>query len=143
MKLHPEIWGPHYWFVLHTIALTYSERPNDTIKKKYYDFFQNLPLFIPVQEIGNQWSVLLDKYPVTPYLDSRESLIKWIHFIHNIVNQSLGKESIDITEALSNYYDEYKPKIKIDKEAQKNREKLIFVSLLVLLILLNVYLLKK
>ena len=143
MKLNPEIWGPHYWFVLHTIALTYSERPNDTIKKKYYDFFQNLPLFIPVQEIGNQWSVLLDKYPVTPYLDSRESLIKWVHFIHNIVNQSLGKESIDITEALSNYYDEYKSKIKIDKEAQKYREKLIFVSLLVLLILLNVYLLKK
>jgi len=141
MKLNPEIWGPHYWFVLHTIALTYSERPNDTIKKKYYDFFHNLPLFIPVEDIGNQWGELLDKYPLTPYLDSRESLIKWVHFIHNKVNQYLGKESVDIAESLSKYYDEYKPKIKIDKEAGKRREMLIFISLLVMLLLLNIYLL--
>ena len=25
----------------------------------------------------------LDQYPVTPYLDSRESFIKWMYFIHN------------------------------------------------------------
>ena len=43
MSLDPKIWGPHYWFVLHTIALTYPLTPNDTTKKKYYDFFHNLP----------------------------------------------------------------------------------------------------
>jgi len=36
-ELNPEIWGPYYWFVLHTIALTYSYIPNETTKKKYYD----------------------------------------------------------------------------------------------------------
>ena len=30
---------------------------------------------IPVERIGNRFSEMLDKYPVTPYLDSRGSLI--------------------------------------------------------------------
>ena len=38
MTLDPKVWGPHYWFVLHTIALKYPLNPNTTIKKKYYDF---------------------------------------------------------------------------------------------------------
>jgi hypothetical protein len=64
MALDPKVWGPFYWFVLHTIALTYPTHPNDVIKKKYYDFIQNLPLFLPVPEIGNIFTSLLDKYPV-------------------------------------------------------------------------------
>ena len=67
MALDPTVWGPFYWFVFHTIALTYPTNPNETIKKKYYDFIHNIPLFLPVQTIGNNFSVLLDKYPVTPY----------------------------------------------------------------------------
>ena len=44
MALNPTVWGPHYWFVLHTIALSYPLSPNTTTKKKYYDFIQNLPV---------------------------------------------------------------------------------------------------
>ncbi len=33
MTLNPEIWGPHYWFVLYTIALSYPLKPNDVSKK--------------------------------------------------------------------------------------------------------------
>ena len=33
MSLNPKVWGPHYWFVLHTIALTYPLKPNETVKK--------------------------------------------------------------------------------------------------------------
>jgi len=69
MALNPKVWGPHYWFVLHTIALTYPLHPNETIKKKYYDFIHNLPIFIPISNMGNSFSELLDLYPVAPYLD--------------------------------------------------------------------------
>ena len=37
MKYIAKVWGPHYWFVLHTIALRYPKNPNDVTKKKYYD----------------------------------------------------------------------------------------------------------
>ena len=33
MKFDPNVWGPHYWFVLLTIAMTYPIEPNDVIKK--------------------------------------------------------------------------------------------------------------
>ena len=47
MGLDPNIWGPHYWFVIHSIALNYPKNPNDTTKKKYYTFIHDLPLFLP------------------------------------------------------------------------------------------------
>ena len=42
MGLNPKIWGPHYWFMIHTIALNYPHSPNDTTKKKYYDFIYSI-----------------------------------------------------------------------------------------------------
>ena len=38
-------------------------------KKKYYDLIQNLPLFFPTI-IRNNLIKMLDKFPVTPYLES-------------------------------------------------------------------------
>ena len=42
--------------------------------------------FMPIEEIGNSFSKFIDKYPVTPYLESRQSLVRWTHFIHNKIN---------------------------------------------------------
>lgn len=143
MALNPEIWGPFYWFVLHTIALTYPENPNETIKKKYYDFMHNIPLFLPIPAIGNQFSVLLDKYPVTPYLDSQSSFVKWMHFIHNKINISLDKPEITMEEAMVKYYEHYKPKAIKEKEQRKRREKYVFVGIITIILLLSIYLYKK
>ena len=131
MALNPVIWGPHFWFVLHTIAITYPHTPNEVTRKKYYDFIQNLPIFLPVEEIGNTFSQYLDKYPVTPYLSSRTSFIKWMHFIHNKINASLGKDELTIEESMSAYYEHYKPKAVKSEQERKQRDKLIFGSLLI------------
>ena len=143
MTLDPNVWGPHFWFVLMTIALCYPLNPNEVTKKKYYDIIQNIPLLLPIEKLGNKFSNLLDKYPVTPYLDSRDSFIKWTHFIHNKVNQSLEKPEIDFYTALDKYYYHYKPKEIIDKEKIKFREKILFFSIIVITISLIVYLYKK
>ena len=129
--LDPKIWGPHYWFFLHTVAMTYPIRPNAITKKKYYEFIQNLPLFIPVENMSGEFSKLLDKYPVTPYLDNRESLIRWTHFIHNKINQKLEKPQISLNEFYVKYYEEYKSQnVKMD-EYYKLREKAIFCGIIV------------
>ena len=130
MTLNPEVWGPPYWFVLHTIALTYPERPNDVTKKKYYDFIHNLPLFLPVKEIGNGFSKMLDKYPVTPYLDSQASFVKWMHFIHNKYNVALEKPELSMDEAIIQYYELYKPKAVKEEEERKRREKIAFAIII-------------
>ena len=127
--LDPKIWGPHYWFFIHTVAMTYPIRPNAVTKKKYYEFIQNLPLFIPVESISGEFSKLIDKYPVTPYLDNRESLIRWTHFIHNKINQKLEKPQISLSDFYIKYYEEYKSQnIKL-VEYYKLREKAIFCGI--------------
>ena len=137
MVLNPKVWGPHYWFVLHTIANTYPLAPNDVTKKKYYDFIQNLPLLLPIEEIGNSFAKYLDKYPVTPYLDSRPSIMKWMHFIHNKINVSIGEPELSMEESMAQYYEEYKPKIVKDAEQRKQREKLIFLLILLFLLIIG------
>ncbi len=110
MNFDPTIWGPHYWFFLHTIAHSYPTTPNEVTKRKYYDTIQNMPLFIPVSDIGDRFSNLLDKYPVSPYLGSRESFVRWVHFIHNKMNVILGKDEMSLLESIDAYFAQYKPR---------------------------------
>ena len=60
--------------------------------------------------MGNAFSELLDLYPVTPYLDSRESLIKWMYFIHNKINVKLNLPEKTMAESLQEYHKLYEPK---------------------------------
>jgi hypothetical protein len=107
-KFDPSVWGPHYWFFLHTIARSYPIKPTATMQKKYYNFYQDLPLFIPIESLGNNVASLLDKYPVSPYLGSRESLTKWTTFVHNKVNAKLMKDVISRDEADVAYWGKYR-----------------------------------
>ena len=69
MLLDPTVWGPHYWFFLHTITLTYPLNPNTITKKKYYELIHNFHMLIPIENIASYFSKLIVEYPVTPYLD--------------------------------------------------------------------------
>ncbi len=106
--LDPSVWGPHYWFFLHTIAMTYPLYPNSITKKKYYDFIQNLPLFIPVEDISSKFTRMLNRYPISPYLDNRESLVTWMHFVHNKINEELEKPTITLEQFKQDYENAYK-----------------------------------
>jgi hypothetical protein len=136
MELDSTIWGPHFWFMLHTISLIYPKHPNAVIKKKYYDFIQNIPSFLPDKTSSNNFKDLLDLYPITPYLDSRESIIKWMHFIHNKVNELLKKKKISIDEFYVNYYEQYKPRETKLLEYKKIKEKMVYLVIMVLLLVI-------
>ncbi len=140
MNLDSKVWGPHYWFVLYSIALTYPINANNITKKKYYEFIQNLPIFLPHDEISNHFSNMLIKYPVTPYLDSRDSFTRWIHFIHNRINIITNKPEITLKEAYQNYYDNYKPKIQKNFESIMIKKKYIYSALFFSLVSFSIFL---
>jgi hypothetical protein len=124
--------------------MTYPIHPNAVSKKKYYDFIQNLPLFIPVENISSEFTRLLDMYPVVPYLDNRESLIRWMHFIHNKINQKLEKPQITLNEFYVKYYEQYKNNdTKLLGFFYKLREKIIYLAILLSIIYLIYYLYDK
>jgi hypothetical protein len=111
--------------------LSYPIHPNAVTKKKYYDFVQNIPLFIPVESIAGEFSKLLDQYPVQPYLDNKESFIRWMWFIHNKINKKLEKPQISLNDFYIKYYDEYKPINEKMSEYYKIRGKLIYSGIII------------
>lgn len=129
-KFDPHVWGPHYWFFLHTVAHTYPLVPNAVTKRKYYDLIQNMPLFLPDPEMGNRFSTLLDLYPVSPYLDSRDSFIRWVHFIHNKVNVALGEEELPLQD--DRYLDHYKSVLPQMKQPWRIKEQWLSLGMIVL-----------
>ena len=143
MPLDPEIWMPHFEFIMQTISVLYPQHPNDVTKKKYYDTIQNIPLFIPQKPLGNEFAKMLDKYPVTPYLESRESFMKWVHFIINKICVKMEWEQSDFFDSLEKYYDAYKPKELINREKYKSRKQYIMIGIVLFIILSTLYLLKK
>lgn len=132
--LDPKIWGPHYWFFLHTVAMTYPHHPNSVTKKKYYEFIQNLPLFIPVEQISKEFEQLVDKYPIAPYLDNRDSFVRWMHFIHNKINEKLEKPQMSLNDFFVEYYNAYKSQDEKLAEYYKVREKFIYGGILVIIL---------
>tara|TARA_B000000557_G_C20649087_1_gene389766 strand:- start:222 stop:653 length:432 start_codon:yes stop_codon:yes gene_type:complete len=143
MKLNENIWLPHLKFILKTIALRYPSNPNEICKKKYYEFMHNLPVFININPMGKTFSKLLDKYPISPYLSSRESYLKWLHFIFNKINIKLGLPVDTYKNFMDNYYDEYKPIELKNKETYEIRKKYMKYTLIITFMFLIYYLYHK
>ena len=133
-SLDATVWGPHFWFFLHTIALHYPKNPNATTKKKYYELIENLPLFIPVESMATDFTHLLNEYPLVPYLDNRDSLIRWMHFIHNKVNEKLEKPKISLSDFYIQYYNEFKPKNVKRMEYLKTYQRAIYFGIIFVLL---------
>ena len=142
MPLNPDIWMSKFQFTLQTMSLMYPQHPNDVTKKKYYDTIHNIPLFLPQKPLGSEFSKLLDEFPVTPYLSSRESFMRWIHFIINKINISMEWEQMDFYDSLEKYYDAYKPKELVEKEKLKRRKQYALIGVTGFLILTVLYMLK-
>ena len=121
--MDPQVWGKHYWFFLHTAALTYPHHPNAITKKRYYELITNFALFIPTEIIAKEFEHLIDVFPVAPYLDNRDSLVRWTHFIHNKINAKLEKPQISLEEFYHDYFELYKDKT---PEYRRLKERLVY-----------------
>jgi hypothetical protein len=137
MEYDARVWGPSYWFFLDNIAFTYPSHPNDIIRKKYYEVIQNLPLFIPDYEISKNFQELLNLYPIKTYLDNKKSLIKWVHFIHNKINEKLDKPQITMEEYYNEFYGKYEKRP--TKKFIRIKKYTIFLVLSLLLICIIFY----
>jgi hypothetical protein len=123
--MDPTVWGPHYWMFLHTVAAHYPKHPNAIVKKIHYRLLYNFHEFIPHRAIANNFSELLQLYPATPYLDSRKKFVEWVNFIHNKVNESIGKPKVSVAEHDEAMRDLYQSKSKRWKRFAKNNARII------------------
>lgn len=137
--LEPNVWLPHFWFFMYSCAHNYPETPNKVTKRKYYDFISNLPLFCPEENVQKKIIHYLDVFPVTPYLDSRDSFTYWIHFIQNKLDKDLGNEERTYFKHLDEYYMHYLPKSYTLSEKLGIQKKHIILFLLFVFMIFIVY----
>jgi len=140
LHLDPAIWGPKFWFFIQTIALQYPNKANDVIKKKYFTFFTDMEVFLPNLDTKKTYIKMLNDYPLSPYLDSRISLLKWVNFIHNKYNILLNKEPVELYKGLDMYYNLYNTNEFDEFKMKKKREKQIYISLIAILSFVCIYL---
>ena len=98
-NFEPTIWGPHAWFFLETITMSYPVNPTYEMKKNFKTFFYTLQFTIPCNKCRVNYNKHLDIYPITDdVLKNRDNLFEWIVNMHNAVDpnkQRSTKETFD------------------------------------------------
>ena len=101
--MDPKIWGPFLWYILHIISFNYPIHPSYADKRIYHDFYVNFKDLIPCATCRKHYNQHLHINPITPALDNRSDLVKWVIQTHNLVNISLGKPTMTVEEVLTAY----------------------------------------
>lgn len=98
----PEIWGRHAWNFIHLMTLGYPQKPTETEKMQYRNFFYSLIYVLPCKKCRVNLAKNINKYPLTDtVLSSRNSFVKWGIDLHNAVNAHTGKETLSYKDALN------------------------------------------
>ena len=87
----PEIWGPHMWMSIHSIAISFPDNPSQSDKKNYKQFFSHLSKVLPCKSCSISFRKYMKILPIEKYLTSRKRLLYWTYLIHNKVNKKLNK----------------------------------------------------
>ena len=93
MAIGPDTWGPHGLDFVHYITLGYPQNPDDSTKKKYKNFFENLSHIIPCSLCADNYLNHLKIYPLNNnVLSNKMNFINWGIDMHNAVNKLNGKK---------------------------------------------------
>jgi len=137
-----KIWGPNFWFTLHTTTLAYPDNPTYHDKRRYNDFFVSFQYILPCQKCREHYKQHLDNFPISISLDNKESLVKWLFNLHNQVNISLKKPVMEHEAFKEKYRKIYNPTIieKIDTpENEFKNAKIIIFTIFITIVLGYVY----
>ena len=89
--------GRNTWSLLHSMAASYPNEPNEEDKKQIKNFLYGLANHFPCKICGNHLLKMLNKEGI--HANSREELVNYICKIHNIVNKVLEKPQFDCKKA--------------------------------------------
>ena len=105
-----KIWGPSMWITLHSITFGYPIEPTPEKKEEYKNFFECVGNVIPCKYCRESYKKFIKESDTNleDFLDSRDSLAKWLYLIHNKVNDKLGVK-YDITfDDVKKKYDSFR-----------------------------------
>ncbi len=89
-------WGPDGWKLLHSIAINYPSKPNNTIKNTYKLFFNSLKYVLPCIYCRRSYTEYIALLPIDDYLTSKNKMSEWVYKLHNLVNDKLRNQGLNI-----------------------------------------------
>jgi hypothetical protein len=105
------IWGPVFWFALHTMSFNYPVNPTYKNKKTYMDFILNLQYVLPCGKCRENLLKNFKELPLTmDSMKNRETFSRYIYNLHNNINKMLNK-NVNITyEEVRDRYENFRAK---------------------------------
>jgi len=139
------VWGPPAWIFLHSITMTYPERPGELEKQFYKNFFKNLGNVLPCAKCKEHYNQHLRDLPLDQHLNSRRELVEWLITLHNKVNVSLEKRTYTYDEVMQLFYKKYYKTDHVDTWVKKHEQWFTIDKIIlyvIILILLTVCIMK-
>lgn len=93
LDVTPSVWGPHYWFVIHTYADSYPESPSQLDIEVATSFIKNIPFILPCSECSKHAHDYIKRYykHLNVITSSNKHLVHFFKSFHDDVNERLGK----------------------------------------------------
>lgn len=88
------IWGPHYWFVIHNFSATYPDIPSKIDIEIAKLFIKILPFLLPCGECSShcfQYIKNINQKKADEIVSSRYNLFNFFYELHNNVNTFKNK----------------------------------------------------
>lgn len=106
----PEIWGPHFWFIMHLVASSFPLNPSREQRAGYHQFFQSLKQVLPCEGCKKGYTYLVEgPLPLTKQVfRDRLTLFSYTVALHNAVNKKAGKPVRKDWTRWYRYYEKYR-----------------------------------
>lgn len=120
------VWGPPFWFVIHTISFNYPNNPTEEDKERYKNFVYSLQHVLPCKYCRINLQKNFKKMPITEeVLQDRTSFSKYIYDLHNLVNEMLGKKKHLTFEDVRDRYENFRSRCTTGKKKHRRTMKRI------------------
>lgn len=101
----PRVWGPAFWFSLHTSAINYPVNPSPIFRERMKGRILAIPYEIPCPACKPHASAFIEqnKGRLDEIVSSREKLFNFYVDFHNKVNERYEKKKYTYKEAMELY----------------------------------------
>ena len=104
VSVDPKIWGPHFWYTLHTSAAFYPVEASPIVQERMKQRILAIPYEIPCEKCRTHALAFVEgRKDLDHAVSGKESLSKFYVDFHNLVNQRYGKPVWTYEQALQKY----------------------------------------
>jgi hypothetical protein len=106
--MNSKIWGPSFWFIIHSVAINFPDNPSEDEKRKHEIFFTSLQYVLPCEKCREHYKKNLRQHDLRKALESKKGIFDWSVRMHNEVNVSNGGKEWQPETVSAMYYRIYR-----------------------------------